>query len=258
MIGVSIHLACTTYDPPTPNTISCAGDAEALRVYARQQGFLPLLNPDVTRIDAATDTAIQDFLTAAENLVPGDYLAITYCGHGIAAARQATDSDRGWALFGGNILTFTELFTSLARHLQTGVRVLIVSDSCQSGSEDLPADGGTPLEVPHDVAMKLFSLRAAQLLRFEMFDDLAVGNPTIMKIAACGPDQLARDGSSVGQPSRFCARLLDVLNKRPAKQSFTDFTAMLQAGAPAAEVPDVDRIGPFDQAFEDVGPFRLI
>ena len=112
---------------------SCENDVDTMCVIARKQGFEThvLKTADATR--GAVTGAIRD---AASKLTAGDFFLLSYSGHGGQVNDIDGDEEDGkddtWCLFDGQLLDdeFRVLFASFG----AGVRVLMLSDSCHSGT----------------------------------------------------------------------------------------------------------------------------
>ena len=79
-------------------------------------------------------------LTELDNLAnkanPGDIVLITYAGHGAPLedkdGDEADGSDEAWVMYDGFLLD--DEINAKLRKFKEGVRVVLVSDSCHSGS----------------------------------------------------------------------------------------------------------------------------
>lgn len=130
-------------------------DAAAWEALATRQGF-------TTRrlfSEHATRDAIKHNLTAlAARAAAGDWVLITYSGHGGQlpdANGDETDDqkDETWCCFDGHLLD-DEIKHALAQ-FKAGVRIVMISDSCHSGSigkddamEDAPPEPGLRFAPP--------------------------------------------------------------------------------------------------------------
>jgi hypothetical protein len=136
--GVSLHIGVNTVDPVHYDGWSgplefCEADAEVLKKLANDAGFktTTLKSPDATR-----DNVIGAIEQAAATLTSGDMFLLTYAGHG----GQITDIDgdeedqldETWCLFDGQLID--DELNILWAKFAAGVRVLVLSDSCHSGS----------------------------------------------------------------------------------------------------------------------------
>ena len=137
--GISIHIGMEYIDPEHYNGSdgalrTCGKDCLDMQELAESQNFestTVLMNESATR-DAVTK-AIAD---TAEKLEAGDMLFISYSGHGSSIPDESADEDDGkdesWCLFDGFLLD-DELY-ALWTKFKEDVRIIIVSDSCHSGT----------------------------------------------------------------------------------------------------------------------------
>jgi len=136
--AISIHLGLNAVDPHHYQGWSgplqgCENDARAMQAIADAQGFTSrlLLGADATRPNllAAMDRA-------AAELAAHDLLLLTYSGHGTSLPDRSGDEpdqrDEAWCLH-DDLLIDDEIHHRLCA-FAAGVRVLVVSDSCFSGS----------------------------------------------------------------------------------------------------------------------------
>jgi len=111
----------------------CENDARVMRDLFFARGFDArlILGPAVIR--SQVSQAIAD---AAQALVAGDTLAITFAGHGSQVPNLAADDDEQdkldetWCLFDGQMLD--DELRMLWSRFAAGVRLLLISDSCHS------------------------------------------------------------------------------------------------------------------------------
>ena len=135
--GLSIHIGLNVIDEAVYGTngqlYGCVNDANAMEQLAIDLGYTPtkLLNEHATA-DAVAG-AISD---AASQLVSGDILMLTYAGHGSqvpdANGEEQDAKDETWVLYDRELVD-DELF-SLWEQFSEGVRIIVISDSCHSGT----------------------------------------------------------------------------------------------------------------------------
>jgi len=137
--GISIHIGVNVVDTEHyGNEVmpleTCEQDARDMQQLALDQNFKSttmLLSENATR--AAVKTAIQ---SASQELVSGDMLFLSYSGHGGFLPDRSGDEDDNldetWCLYDGQLLD-DELY-ELWGGFEVGVRIVILSDSCHSGT----------------------------------------------------------------------------------------------------------------------------
>ena len=111
----------------------CEPDANDMQEIAASQG----LDADKLLTSQATREAVLDKLgDLAEELKSGDLLVVSYSGHGGQLPDQNGDEpdgkDETWCLYDGELLD-DELYEAWMK-FQPGVRILVFSDSCHSGT----------------------------------------------------------------------------------------------------------------------------
>jgi hypothetical protein len=136
--GISLHIGLNVVDdaaygtPITPLR-GCVNDANDMTALARSEGFstTTLINED-----GHSQNIIDGISDAAERLRSGDMFMLTYAGHGSQVPDVVGDEtdamSETWVAYDRQILD-DELYALWGR-FQPGVRILMVSDSCHSGT----------------------------------------------------------------------------------------------------------------------------
>jgi hypothetical protein len=137
--GMSVHIGMERVDPAHYGgndgyLRTCGRDCLDMKALAESQNYeasIALLNEEGTR--EAVTSAIAN---ASEKLEAGDILFISYSGHGTSIPDETGDEadgkDETWCLFDGMLLD-DELHALWTRFAE-GVRIMVVSDSCHSGT----------------------------------------------------------------------------------------------------------------------------
>ncbi|MBN8505775.1 MAG: caspase family protein [Burkholderiales bacterium] len=131
-IGVNVVNAAHYAGWEGPLT-ACEFDAKDMAALALGQGIKPttLLTRNATR--AKVLTALR---AAAKALKKGDYFMLTFSGHGGQVPdvdnEEADERDETWCLYDGQLID-DELYLELTG-FAAGVRILMLSDSCHSGT----------------------------------------------------------------------------------------------------------------------------
>jgi hypothetical protein len=135
-IGVSIHIGVNHPDPSSAlgrweDLAVCEAAAGAMQGFAISRGFSPRL---ILTKEASSDRIKTEIRDAANRLNAGDLLLITYAGHGTQIPDRDGDEpmDQAWVVY-DRLIIDDELFLEWTR-FQEGVRILVVSDSCHSGT----------------------------------------------------------------------------------------------------------------------------
>jgi metacaspase-1 len=136
--AMSLHIGLNNVSPEhyegwSGPLAACEFDANDMAAIATSQGITAkmLLGKAGTR--KAVLGAVR---AAAKALKKGDLFLLTYSGHGGQVADASGDEedkqDETWCLFDGQLID-DELYFELSR-FAAGVRVLVLSDSCHSGT----------------------------------------------------------------------------------------------------------------------------
>lgn len=136
-MGISIHIGLNRIDTDVygaGNDLSgCINDARDMQSLAVAQGFQTQLMTDE---GATAATVISAISGAAQSLRSGDILFLTYSGHGSNVTDTSGDEtdglDETWCLY-DRMLIDDELY-QLWGQFQAGVRIIMLSDSCHSGT----------------------------------------------------------------------------------------------------------------------------
>lgn len=126
---------------------SCELDAENLHALASGQNF----EAKILRTKQATSAAVvKEIRRAAKALKSGDTFLITYAGHGAQvedlSGDEADGEDETWCLYDRMLLDDEqrELYAEFAK----GVKIVVLSDSCHSGSASRSGRAVSAIELP--------------------------------------------------------------------------------------------------------------
>lgn len=212
MTAVSLHLGLNCLDPRAYGgwegaLAGCHNDARDWHQLATQQGFSPQIALDdlVTR-----DFVLKQFEEAASELKAGDFFLLTYSGHGGQVPDRNHEEDDGadetWCLFDGQLID--DEIEHCLRAFAPGVRVVVVSDSCHSGTvtrgrvtapEGILAHRAAPPKscaANADLIGK--ALAAAKRAAARDRAPLCSTRARILLFAACQDNQTAADGERNG------------------------------------------------------------
>lgn len=224
---------------------------------------------------------------AAKALSAGDLFFMTFSGHGgqvpDVSGEEPDKLDETWCLFDGQLID-DELYYELSR-FKAGVRILVLSDSCHSGTvvrAARPAPGTPeqrPRIMPRAVALRVYGEHkafydqlqndVAKAAGGKVTDpDTALGNvtvserltaivkdfhPAVILISGCQDNQFSMDGDHNGA---FTEQLLSVWNNGSFKGSYASLHARVRAGLPPTQSPNLFTLGPA-AAFLKQAPFSL-
>ncbi len=276
--AISLHLGLNAVDAHVYKGWSgplrgCENDARAMQAIAGAQGFVSrlLLGADATR---ASLLAAMD--RAAVDLAADDLLLLTYSGHGASLSDRSGDEpdkrDEAWCLHDGLLLD-DEIHHRLCT-FAAGVRVLVVSDSCFSGSvtrDDRPP--ATTARVRRQSALRggsadddgrrapgarvravvranadEYAARKAEVATTQTVEPTA----GIILLAACEDLQTAHDGELHGM---FTAALLATWNDGAFAGDHDAFLAAIRTRVGSAQTPTLFQVGAVEPAFLAARPF---
>jgi hypothetical protein len=271
MPALCLTLGLNTVDPAAYNgwdglLNACESDARDMSEIAESAGYTTTML--LSR--QATSSAVLGYLhEAAAQLQSGDHLLLTYSGHGgqidDLTSDEADDQlDETWCLH-DRMLLDDELFAMWAR-FRPGVRILMLSDSCHSGS--MAKNKLKPAQVPPGHAeFRPKRLRYAQAQGVveqhkAMYDSLQyVAGPAekaaiaarVILISGCQDDQESMDGPKNGA---FTAALLKVWNKGAFAGSHAQFHQQIADRLQGTQqTPNFFTVGAHIPAFDAARPF---
>jgi hypothetical protein len=252
---------------------ACEADAHDMADIARSRKFTvqPLLTRRATR-----RAVLAGIARAAAALRPGDIFLLTYSGHGGQVPDRSHDEpdlqDETWCLYDGELID-DEINRALA-HFRAGVRVLVLSDSCHSGTVTKAmfyaargAAGAGPRaagaeriryrNMPREVALRTYRAHRAM---YDKLQDAIKGNPraavraAVILISGCQDNQLSQDGDFNGL---FTANLLRVWKEGRFKGSYRTLHSAVVKSMPPDQTPKLFTIGASARAFERQQPFTV-
>lgn len=233
--GISLHIGVNKVDKnhylknevtPWDGALDgCEADANKMEALAKKQGFEE--NYKLLTQEATTTEVIRIIKKAAADLKAKDYFFITFSGHGgqvddmngdeaDSLENLEDDLDETWCLY-DRMLFDDELF-QLWSSFKEGVRIILFSDSCHSGSvaktigDELPF---APEGIGYRYATKA-SLGATYTQRADSYDDLQLklGERPIVKarvlsFSACQDDELAQESKGESPTGIFTKAVLE-------------------------------------------------
>jgi hypothetical protein len=281
--ALSLHLGLNAvsavhYSGWSGELVACEFDAKDMAAIAKRQGMKPtvLLTKNATRAKA-----LAGMRAAAKSLKTGDLFFLTYSGHGgqipDVSGEEADKKDETWCLYDGELID-DELYAELGR-FAAGVRVLVLSDSCHSGTvtrAPLPRPGdvvptGRSKLMPPAVAMRVYrdhqpfydrlqadvAKEAGRLTDVDPDAALAQSHQALVSdrltaiaakckaavilISGCQDNQTSMDGDHNGA---FTEQLLRIWDNGAYTGNYARFHAAIKAGMPASQTPNLFTLGP--------------
>lgn len=250
-IGVNLvdktHYWKNEFDSWDGQLLGCEADAEAMEQLAKAQGFTTkkLLTQDATRANV-----IQQIEQAAAELKAGDYFFLTYSGHGSQVkdisrdefenndlSKMKIDSkDETWCLYDKQLIDdeLHRLWTTFKK----GVRILIFSDSCHSGTVSKTIGDEMPI-APPGIGFRMMpksGLTVTYMKHAEFYDSLQSeqgANPSIdarvVLISGCQDDELSREDQSPDSPGGLFTKSMVKAWKFGGFSNHHDLFQMVQA-----------------------------
>lgn len=249
----SLHIGLNSFNPVTygrsGTLMGCENDAHAMEVVARGRGFLPKI---LLTAAATTDAVLSTVASWSQELKPGDFALITYSGHGGQVEDVFGDEpdklDETWCLYDSQLID-DEIAHALAG-LQAGVRVVVMSDSCHSGSvtrrsveQAAPQVANasytslTPKLLTIEESMRAFSLTKDRIQgRIRAMTDREVGESAaaVILLPGCADDQESLDGPKNGA---FTAAFLLTWSDGAYSGNYNDLVYELRRQLPETQQP---------------------
>ena len=250
---------------------ACEFDANDMAAIAKSKGMKPtvLLTKKGTRANV-----LAGMRGAAKALAAGDLFFMTYSGHGgqvpDVSGDEADKQDETWCLYDGQLID-DELYFELSR-FKAGVRILVLSDSCHSGTmtRDRPPPPPPPGQraklMPAAVAMRVYREHQAFYDKLQLDVAKAAGevavdpdtalaqvaasgrlaaivtqfNPAVVLISGCQDNQTSLDGDHNGA---FTEQVLKAWSNGGFTGNYGSFHALVKNAMPATQTPNLFTLG---------------
>lgn len=275
--GLGLHIGLNSvsdaaYSGWSGPLAACEFDANDMAALAKSRGMKStvLLTKKATRANA-----LAAMRAAAKALKSGDLFLLTYSGHGGQVPDVNGDEpdkkDETWCLFDGQLID-DELYFELSK-FRAGVRILVLSDSCHSGSvtRELPPPPPPPGQrvklMPDAVARRVYGEHQAFYDKLQQDVTQAAGkaslvdpdaalaqvgaaahattlvgafNPEVVLISGCQDNQTSMDGEHNGA---FTEALLKVWDQGRFRGNYDAFHARIRAALPPSQSPNLFTLG---------------
>jgi len=265
--GISVHIGLNRVDPDQyegwdGQLAACEADAKDMEALAKAQGFK---SRSLLLTKAATAAAVTAaILSAAKTLKSGDLFFLTYSGHGGQVRDTNSDEqdrmDETWVCYDRQLVD-DELYDLWAK-FKAGVRILVLSDSCHSGTvlREIPAfvSGGPRIRaMPTTVARKVQKAHAAlyrQIQDEHPAAESAVVKASVLLVSGCMDNQTSMDGARNGL---FTGTLKKVWSNGAFKGNYRKFRDLIVAKMPSDQTPNYYFVGAANPKYEAQGPFLI-
>jgi metacaspase-1 len=265
----SIHVGLNSVDPEhydgwDGTLMACEFDADDMEKLAQSRGFEPT---KLLTQQAKADAVIAELEKAADELGDGDFLFVTYSGHGGQVPDKNGEdepdrSDETWVLYDRQLVD-DELYALWAK-FKPGVRIFVLSDSCHSGSvlKDIEDRDAVPnvvadretaaAESPRRRALPLDVMVKTYRAHKDEYDAIQEAVPSsadadvgagVLLISGCQDDQTSLDGISNGL---FTETLLGVWDDGSWNGPYSAFHDAIVAKMPDDQQPNLMTVGAGD------------
>jgi metacaspase-1 len=272
--GFSLHIGLNRVDSDHYNGWSgplraCEADAQDMQQIAQENGYDTklLLTNQATR-----NKVTQHIQQASETLEAGDIFFVSYSGHGGQVPDFNGDEEDGmdetWCLFDGQLID-DELSGFWAK-FSAGVRILVLSDSCHSGTVTREAIAmaatSTNLNQPEETsnyrfmpsAVALRTYRANKAMYKHIADAVSGTNAeikaTVRLISGCQDNQYSQNGVFNGL---FTGTLLGVWNEGKFQGNYQRFHKKIVEKMPSDQTPNLFVYGADDPEYANQRPFEI-
>jgi metacaspase-1 len=266
--ALSLHIGLNSVDNAVYGSVpalqNCINDARSMSNLADSLGYETQV---LTDSGATSKEVIGAINAAAKKLSSGDIFLLSYAGHGSQVpditADESDGLDETWCLY-DRMLLDDELY-ALWGKFNAGVRIVVVSDSCHSGTilrgwaGELGGNGkgGPPpfRTIPIEKAIDVFNaLRAIyEPIKAITGGKRGVINASVLQLAACQDQQLSSDGVGNGF---FTKNLLDVWKNGSYPSNYRSFLrGIAEKMASPSQIPQFEVTGALNSGFEAQTPF---
>lgn len=255
---------------------ACEADATDMAQLAKSKGFAVAtwLSKQATRAKVVSEIA-----NAANILQAGDIFMLSYSGHGgqlpdlnrdESSNEDADGLDETWCLYDGQLID-DELYAEFKKFVK-GVRILVFSDSCHSGTvvkvahygKNLatadanvnsrgvkyrfmpPAIGGRTYRKHKEFYDQILTNKELRISRTKL-------KASVLLISGCQDNQFSADGQFNGL---FTATLLQVWNHGKFKGNYKSFHRAIGRRMPPDQTPNYFGLGTLE-GFETQKPFTV-
>jgi hypothetical protein len=275
--GQALALGLNSVDPKhysgwSGELNACEADAEDMTSVGKSRGFkvTTLLTKEATR-----ERVIKTIRKASRTLKSGDIFMLSYSGHGGQLPDRNEDEadamDETWCLYDGELVD-DEMY-SLYGGFAPGVRILVFSDSCHSGSVTKVAYYQNKMNMrtsnldrhevkyrfmPSDVARRTYRLNKDFydniLKKTDLKEVEDKVKASVLLISGCQDNQLSQDGDFNGL---FTSQLLAVWKDGTFKGTYRRLQKDIVKRMPPDQTPNYYIIGQKDTRFERQQPFTV-
>lgn len=267
--GISLHIGLNYVDPNhysgwDGKLTAAEYDANDMFLITKSEGIQA---SKLIRDEASRDNVIFEIRKAASVLSPNDLFIISYSGHGGQLPDVNGDEDDGmdetWCLYDGQLVD--DELSLLWSTFKKDVRILVVSDSCHSGTVTkmirnniLKLEIGfinkfMPSEIESTTYFNNKEFYDEILTNIKNVDSLDI-QANVKLISGCQDNQLSADGSFNG---RFTGALKRVWNGGKFNGNYFTFYKQIMNLLPPDQTPNYYNIGQPNKSFDNQKPFSI-
>jgi hypothetical protein len=275
--GQSLHIGLNSVDPQSyegwdGTLAACENDANSMQKIASALGY----KTEQLLTRKATRSGVIDAISkAARALNKDDIFLLTYSGHGGQVPDTNGDEpdgkDETWVLYDGELID--DELHQLYTQFKSGVRIVVLSDSCHSGTvtremyertAPIEAEFGVrshPLfrskAIPRDIQEKVVERNRRMFDNLQNSTKAAVKQSpeaTVLLISGCQDNQLSSDGDVNGL---FTETLLKVWDNGTFKHDYRHFQKTIKQHMPPSQQPNYFVVGAANKPFEHQRPFTI-
>lgn len=243
----------------------CVNDANDMTNIAQEQGFITtqLINEKATR-----SNVIQAIQNASVRLSSGDIFFISFSGHGgqVPDLNQDEDDylDETWCLYDAQLID--DELKLLWSYFNAGVRILVISDSCHSGTITkrkqlnnlIQYSNQKPRYLPYADTEKVWENNKTLYIKISntVAEQVSEIKASVLLLSGCQDNQLSYDGEKNGA---FTSQLLRVWDGGRFRGNYQKFYQKILVRMPAYQSPNYYLIGSGkSQFFQNRGnPFKI-
>lgn len=273
--GLSLHIGLNSVDPMhysgwRGDLGACEMDAEDMQTLATEKGFS---TTTLLTAEATLDNVAREIKNASNQLSSGDIFFLSYAGHGGTIPDRSGDEidnqDETWCLYDCQLID-DELYQLLS-DFSNGVRIIVLSDSCHSGTvvrdafmHGVNTDSRSNSEhvayrnMPLTVARKtyranktLYDTAQEKLRGKDTQDDI---DASVILISGCQDNQLSQDGAFNGL---FTGTLLHVLDNNNFNGDYKALHSAVILRMPPTQTPNLFTVGTINPDFMKQAIFTI-
>jgi hypothetical protein len=272
--GISLHIAGGLVDKnhyvgwEGGISPSCENDAASMKAIAEKCGFQAL--PVVSGISATADNVLTSIHKVAQTLVPDDILFLTYAGEGAQIPDINHDEPDGlddtWVLY-DRMLIDDELNDCWNR-FDKGVRIVLISDSCSSGSiislalvrsefagKSANTNRAHIRSMPQDLATQTYYAHADLYNSKQLASNMAVPKSTVLSLTS---SEDGKPSSADDEHGAFTRSLLFAWKDGQFQGHYGNFYAAIYLDLKKkGQQPQYEIRGTPNSSFENQKPFTI-